>query len=66
MPPRSPYPQDDQDPDWKQTVNLLATIMALLLLGAGYFLMDGVHWTKKTWACYEAGRRTCGETTSNR
>jgi hypothetical protein len=47
-----------EDPQ-RTTVNLVAAILCLLLLGAGLFLVESMDRAKKAQNCLEAGRRNC-------
>jgi hypothetical protein len=54
------HPDDeDDDHDHRMTVNLIAGIACLLLLGAGLFLMESLDRARKAEACLEAGRQNC-------
>jgi len=61
-----PEKPDDEDPEWRTTLNLLATILLLVLLGIGYFLMDAMANSRRALECVEAGRRNCGTFTQVR
>ncbi len=56
-------PEDEEDPEWKTTINLLAVILLLVLLGGGYYLMTAMANSRKALECLEAGRRNCGDLT---
>ncbi|MFO1150225.1 MAG: hypothetical protein U1E62_17750 [Alsobacter sp.] len=43
----------------RMTVNLSVMILCLVLLGAGLFLVDGLHRAARVQACVEAGRSIC-------
>jgi hypothetical protein len=43
----------------RMTVNLAVMILCLVLLGAGLFLVDGLHRAARVEACVEAGRSIC-------
>ncbi len=51
---RQPYEPDD---DWKMTVNLLAVIAALLVLGAGVWLMFELDRARKAQDCLSSTMR---------
>ncbi len=55
---RQPDP-DDEDPDHRMTVNLLAIIMSLLILGAGFWLVFHLAEDKRVQDCLTAGFRNC-------
>ncbi|TCR63735.1 hypothetical protein [Bosea sp. BK604] len=50
---------DDEDHDWKMTVNLLAIIATLLLLGAGLWLMLELDRARKAQDCLSSTQRNC-------
>jgi hypothetical protein len=52
-------PEDEEDHDHRMTVNLVAAIFCLVLLGAGLFIVEALHRAGKAQACIEAGRRSC-------
>jgi hypothetical protein len=56
---RREAPEDEEDHDHRMTVNLVAGIFCLLLLGAGLFIVEALHRAGKAQACIEAGRRSC-------
>jgi hypothetical protein len=53
--------EDDarEDHSRRMTVNLSVMILCLVLLGAGLFVVDGLHRAARVQACVEAGRSTC-------
>ncbi|MGO4734917.1 hypothetical protein AB4099_00115 [Bosea sp. 2KB_26] len=53
--PRPP----DEDDDWRMTVNLLAIIATLLLLGAGIWLLLGLDRARKAQDCLSSTQRNC-------
>jgi hypothetical protein len=53
---RQPYEPDD---DWKMTVNLLAVIAALLVLGAGVWLIFELDRARKAQDCLSSTMRAC-------
>jgi len=53
--PRPP----DEDDDWRMTVNLLAIIATLLLLGAGIWLLFGLDRARKAQDCLSSTQRNC-------
>lgn len=53
-----PQPQEP-DEDWKTTVNLLAVIVALLVLGAGMWLVFELDRAKKAQDCLSSTQRAC-------
>lgn len=55
---RGEAPDENNDPQ-RTTVNLVAAILCLLLLGAGLFLVEAMDRAKKAQNCLEAGRRNC-------
>jgi hypothetical protein len=50
---------NDEDHDWKMTVNLLAVIATLLLLGAGLWLLLELDRAKKAQDCLSSTQRNC-------
>ncbi len=56
-------PEDDEDPEWRTTVNLLAIIVLLVLLIAGYYLIGAMSRSRRALDCLQAGRRDCGDLT---
>lgn len=50
---------DDEDQDWKMTVNLLAVIAVLLLLGAGLWLLLELDRARKAQDCLASTQRNC-------
>ncbi|PSC02932.1 hypothetical protein SLNSH_21325 [Alsobacter soli] len=50
---------DEADDGRRTTVNLVAAIVCLLLLGAGLFLVESMDRARKAQNCFEAGRRNC-------
>lgn len=53
-----PEPQEP-DEDWKTTVNLLAVIVALLVLGAGVWLIFELDRARKAQECLSSTHRAC-------
>ncbi len=53
-----PQPEEP-DEDWKTTVNLLAIIVALLVLGAGMWLIFELDRAKKAQDCLSSTMRAC-------
>lgn len=53
--PRPP----DEDDDWRMTVNLLAIIATLLLLGAGIWLLFELDRARKAQDCLSSTQRNC-------
>ncbi len=49
----------DEEHARRMLANLLAMIACLLLIGAGLFVVEGLHSAAKLEACFEAGRRVC-------
>jgi hypothetical protein len=56
--PRAPDP-DEQDPHLKMTNNLLAIIMALVLLLCGFWLAWQMAEDRRTQDCLTSGFRNC-------
>ncbi len=52
-------PDDSDDHDWRMTVNLLAVIVVLLVLGAGVWLMFELNRAKKAQDCLASTFRSC-------
>jgi len=52
-------PDDEQDPDWRMTVNLLAVIVALLVLCGGVWLAFELDRARKAQDCMSSGQRQC-------
>lgn len=52
-------PEDDEDPDRRMTLNLLAIIVFLVLLAAGFWLMRELNIAKKAQDCLSSGGRRC-------
>ena len=59
-----PQPQEP-DEDWKTTVNLLAVIVALLVLGAGMWLVFELDRAKKAQDCLSSTMRACRRIQTN-
>lgn len=61
--PQQPDPDekdpDEQDPHLKMTNNLLAIVMALLLLLSGFWLAWHMAEDRRTQDCLTAGFRNC-------
>ncbi|HEV7337891.1 MAG TPA: hypothetical protein VGO06_18115 [Bosea sp. (in: a-proteobacteria)] len=55
----APPPDDEQDPDWRMTVNLLAIVAVLALLGLGFWLLRELHQAGKAQDCLSSGQRSC-------
>ncbi|KFC67559.1 hypothetical protein FG93_03872 [Bosea sp. LC85] len=53
--PRPP----DEDDAWRMTVNLLAIIATLLLLGAGIWLLFELDRARKAQDCLSSTQRNC-------
>jgi hypothetical protein len=51
--------QDEPDEDWKTTVNLLGVIVALLVLGAGIWLIFELDKARKAQDCLSSTMRAC-------
>lgn len=49
----------DEDDDWKMTVNLLAVIATLVLLGAGLWLLLELDRARKAQDCLSSTQRSC-------
>lgn len=49
----------DEDDDWRTTVNLLAVIVTLLLLGAGVWLLFELDRARKAQDCLSSTMRNC-------
>jgi hypothetical protein len=47
------------DDDWRTTVNLLAVIVTLLLLGAGVWLLFELDRARKAQDCLSSTMRNC-------
>lgn len=54
-----PPPDDEQDPDWRMTVNLLAIVAVLALLGLGFWLLRELNESRKAQDCLSSGQRSC-------
>lgn len=50
---------EEPDEDWKMTLNLLAVIVALLILGAGVWLVFELDRARKAQDCLSSGMRAC-------
>ena len=51
---------DEDDHGWRMTINLIAGIVVLLLLGAGLWLADELARARRLDDCLAQGRRNCG------
>ena len=58
-------PHDDEDPDRRMTLNLLAMIVFLLLLAAGFWLMRELNTAKKAQDCLSSGSQRCRKIQTN-
>jgi hypothetical protein len=56
---------DDEDPDRRMTLNLLAIIVFLLLLVAGFWLMRELNAAKKAQDCLSSGSQRCRKIQTN-
>jgi hypothetical protein len=56
-----PPDPDEQDGDHKTMVNLLAIILSLVILCAGFWLVRGLAEDKRTQDCLTAGFRNCSQ-----
>ena len=53
-------PQDEEpDEQWRMTVNLLAIVAVLALLGLGFWLLRELHQAGKAQDCLSSGQRSC-------
>ncbi|SEG18455.1 hypothetical protein [Bosea lathyri] len=52
-------PPQDNDEDWKTTVNLLGVIVVLVLLGAGIWLLLELDRARKAQDCLSSTMRNC-------
>lgn len=50
---------DDEDPHHRMTMNLLALIVVLVILGVGFWLAWHLAETKRVQDCLSAGFRNC-------
>ena len=58
---RQDDPRSQEDADSRRTfVNLLAVIVCLVILIAGYWLINKLWESKKLQDCVFSGRRNCG------
>ncbi|WP_332690137.1 hypothetical protein [Bosea sp. (in: a-proteobacteria)] len=55
----APPPDDEQDPDWRMTVNLLAIVAVLALLGLGFWMLRELHEARKAQDCLSSSLRNC-------
>ncbi len=58
-------PPPEPDEDWRMTVNLLAVIAALLILGAGVWLIFELDRAKKAQDCLSSTQRACRRIQTN-
>ncbi|RXT57370.1 hypothetical protein B6S44_02795 [Bosea sp. Tri-44] len=53
-------PDDEPDEQWRMTVNLLAVIAVLVMIGAGFWLLRELNAAKKAQECLAtAARHQC-------
>lgn len=53
-------PDDEPDEQWRMTVNLLAVIAVLVMVGAGFWLLRELNAAKKAQECLaSAARHQC-------
>ncbi len=58
--PKGPAKDEDDDDSRRTFVNLLAVIVCLVILIAGFWLMNKLWESKKLQDCVFSGRRNCG------
>jgi heme/copper-type cytochrome/quinol oxidase subunit 4 len=56
---------EEPDEDWKTTVNLLAVIVTLLVLGAGIWLIFELDKARKAQSCLSSGMAACRRIQTN-
>jgi cytochrome oxidase assembly protein ShyY1 len=53
-------PEDEPDEHWRMTVNLLAVIVVLIVLGLGFWILRELNEAKKAQECLAtAARHQC-------
>jgi hypothetical protein len=53
-------PQGDDDEGSRRTTNLVLVAFFLIVIGAGYWLVDAMLEQRKADNCAAQGRRNCG------